>query len=115
VTSAIGYVRLHGRNYDQWFEAEKAADRYNYLYKAGELVGWKERVETIAAKAKVTFVVTNNHFEAKAGVNALQLKYMLGKRRVTATEMLLEKYPDLKAIADPIGQGHQGTELSLLA
>src|SRR5579864_4956173 len=33
VTSAIGYVRLHGRNYDQWFEAEKAADRYNYLYK----------------------------------------------------------------------------------
>jgi len=23
VTSSIGYIRLHGRNYDQWFEAEK--------------------------------------------------------------------------------------------
>src|SRR5207237_7985431 len=72
VTSGIGYVRLHGRNYDQWFEAEKSADRYNYLYKPSELVGWKERVETIAEKAKITFVVTNNHFEAKAGANALQ-------------------------------------------
>src|SRR6202035_6130194 len=31
VTSPVGYVRLHGRNYDQWFEAEKSADRYNYF------------------------------------------------------------------------------------
>src|SRR4051794_27655752 len=94
VTSAIGYVRLHGRNYDQWFEAENAADRYNYLYRASELVGWKERVQTIADKAKVTFVVTNNHFEAKAAVNALQLKNMLTGRRVSATETLIEKYPE---------------------
>ena len=26
VTSPVGYVRLHGRNYDQWFEAETGAD-----------------------------------------------------------------------------------------
>src|SRR6184192_2515263 len=44
VTSALGYVRLHGRNYDQWFEAEKCADRYNYLYKPPELVGWEDRI-----------------------------------------------------------------------
>src|SRR5438270_11484952 len=82
VTSAVGYVRLHGRNYDQWFEAEKCADRYNYLYKQNELLSWKERVETIAQQAKITYVVANNHFEAKAGVNALQLKHMLTGRRV---------------------------------
>jgi uncharacterized protein YecE (DUF72 family) len=115
VTSAVGYVRLHGRNYDQWFEAENCADRYNYLYKASELDGWKERIEDIAAKAKVTFVVTNNHFEAKAGVNALQLKYALTGRRVTATETLLENYPELKRIADPPGEEQLGTNLSLLA
>src|SRR2546426_5398138 len=45
VTSQLGYVRLHGRNYDQWFDAEKAADRYNYLYSEAELSGWKERSE----------------------------------------------------------------------
>jgi uncharacterized protein YecE (DUF72 family) len=115
VTSAIGYVRLHGRNYDQWFEAENAADRYNYLYRASELVGWKERVQTIADKAKVTFVVTNNHFEAKAGVNALQLKNMLTGRRVSATETLIEKYPELRMIADPLDANPQTTITSMLA
>jgi uncharacterized protein YecE (DUF72 family) len=117
VTSAIGYVRLHGRNYDQWFEADNAssADRYNYLYKSSELTGWKDRIEEIAQKAKVTFVVTNNHFEAKAGVNALQLKHMLTGRRVQAPEPLLERYPELKAIADPASEDQWGTNLSLLA
>src|SRR6185437_4671514 len=28
VTSSIGYVRLHGRNYQQWFTAKQSADRY---------------------------------------------------------------------------------------
>jgi uncharacterized protein YecE (DUF72 family) len=116
VTSSIGYVRLHGRNYDQWFEAETSADRYNYLYKSNELVGWKERIDNIAEQAKTTFVVTNNHFEAKAGVNALQLKNMLTGRRVLAPETLLENYPDLRKIADPLGEGHPPQEnLPLLA
>jgi uncharacterized protein YecE (DUF72 family) len=116
VTSGIGYVRLHGRNYDQWFEAEKCADRYNYLYKASELVGWKDRIEQIAEKAKITFVVANNHFEAKAGVNALQLKHMLSSRRVLAPESLLQHYPDLRRIADPLdGEPPQSENLPLLA
>jgi uncharacterized protein YecE (DUF72 family) len=116
VTSAIGYVRLHGRNYDQWFEDNaSAADRYNYFYKESELAGWKARIEEIAQKAKVTFVVTNNHFEAKAGVNALQLKHLLTGRRVLAPEPLLERYPELKAIAEPVSEDRWGTNLSLLA
>jgi uncharacterized protein YecE (DUF72 family) len=116
VTASVGYVRLHGRNYDQWFDADKSADRYNYLYKAAELEGWKERIQTIADQAKTTFVVTNNHFEAKAGANALQLKYMLTGRRVVAPEALLAHYPELKKIADPLGEAQTGSEsLPLLA
>jgi uncharacterized protein YecE (DUF72 family) len=111
VTSSIGYVRLHGRNYDQWFEPEKPSDRYNYLYKSNELVGWKERVEEIAKEAKITFVIANNHFEAKAGVNGLQLKHMLSGRRVAAPESLLQHYPELKAIADPLGEGQPPASL----
>jgi uncharacterized protein YecE (DUF72 family) len=114
VTSGIGYVRLHGRNYDQWFQAENCADRYNYMYKPNELVGWKERVETIAQKAKITFVVANNHFEAKAGANALQLKHMLTGRRVQAPESLLEHYPELRRIADPLGEKQPAESLPLL-
>jgi uncharacterized protein YecE (DUF72 family) len=114
VTSSIGYVRLHGRNYDQWFEAENCADRYNYLYKQNELLGWKERVEHIAQEAKITFVVANNHFQAKAGVNALQLKHMLTGRRGVAPEALLEHYPQLRAIADAMDEGQASASLSLL-
>jgi uncharacterized protein YecE (DUF72 family) len=115
VTSPVGYVRLHGRNYDHWFEAEKGTDRYNYLYSEVELAGWKEKIEHIAQKAEVTYVVANNHFEAKAGVNALQLKHMLSGERVKATETLLKHYPELKSIADPIAQEGTDPNLSLLA
>ena len=114
VTSPVGYVRLHGRNYDQWFEAEKRDDRYNYLYTEAELAGWKEKIERIAKKAGVTYVVTNNHFEAKAGVNALQLKHMLTGQRVRAPEPLLRHYPELKTIADPLPEAAD-PNLSLLA
>jgi uncharacterized protein YecE (DUF72 family) len=102
VTSPVGYVRLHGRNYDQWFEAEKSADRYNYFYKEQELEGWKDKITRIAQKAEVVYVVTNNHFQAKAAVNALQLKQMLSGQRVRAPESLLRHNPDLRQIADPL-------------
>ena len=115
VTASVGYVRLHGRNYDQWFEPEKSSDRYNYLYKETELAGWKEKIEHIASQAKVTYVVTNNHFEGKAGVNALQLKHMLTGERVKATEALLEHYPELKGIADPLPEEGSSEGLLLLA
>ncbi len=115
VTSAIGYVRMHGRNYDQWFESEKRDDRYNYLYKEPELAGWKEKIEHISEKTKVTYVIANNHFEAKAGVNALQLKHMLTGQRVRAPEVLLAHYPELKTIADPLPETASGPSLPLLA
>jgi uncharacterized protein YecE (DUF72 family) len=115
VTSPVGYVRLHGRNYDQWFEAERGEDRYNYLYSEAELAGWKEKIERIAHKAEVTYVVANNHFEAKAGVNALQLKHMLRGKRVRATEALLRHYPELKSIADPLPEDAASSSLPLLA
>src|SRR5712692_141671 len=115
VTSPVGYVRLHGRNYDQWFQAETGADRYNYLYSGSELAGWKEKIGRIAQKAEVTYVVANNHFEAKAGVNALQLKNILTGQRVKAPESLLEHYSELKKIADPLEDDRVNPNLSLLA
>ena len=115
VTSPVGYVRLHGRNYDQWFQAETGADRYNYLYSEAELEGWKVRIEQIAQKAEVTYVVTNNHFLGKAGVNALQLKNMVTGERVKAPETLLEHYPELKKIADPLYDDLANPNLPLLA
>ena len=101
VTAPLAYVRLHGRNYDQWFDSDNRDDRYNYLYNERELAGWKERIETVAARAETTYVITNNHFESKAGVNALELKAMLTGKRVPAPPTLVQKYPELRRFADP--------------
>lgn len=100
VTSKIGYVRLHGRRYDQWFEPEKSSDRYDYLYTGDELQDWKEKIEKVADKAKVTFVVTNNHFEGKAPANALELKYMISGKRPKAPETLVKTYSRLRDVTE---------------
>ena len=47
----IGYIRLHGRRYDTWFNddpAMPAFERYNYLYSAEELAPWAGRIGTRA-------------------------------------------------------------------
>lgn len=100
VTSGVGYVRLHGRRYDQWFDPEKSSDRYDYLYKREELEDWKTNIENVARKAKVTFVVANNHFEGKAPANALELRAMISGKKVKAPETLVRTYPQLETIAD---------------
>jgi uncharacterized protein YecE (DUF72 family) len=118
VTAPIAYVRLHGRNYDQWFDSDNRNDRYNYLYKEKELEGWKERIQNVAEKAQTTYVITNNHFESKAGVNALELKAMISGRRVLAPSTLIKKYPELRKVADPaddFGEATSDPQLPLLA
>ena len=117
VTAPIAYVRLHGRNYDQWFDSDNRNDRYNYLYKEKELEDWKERIESVAQRAQTTYVITNNHFESKAGVNAIELKGMISGRRVPAPATLIRKYPELRRFADPEEDSGEsaGPQLPLLA
>ena len=99
VTSPIGYVRLHGRNYEQWFDSDSRNDRYNYLYTRPELENWEKRIDAVAGIAQKTFVVTNNHFEGKAAVNALQIKSMLTGRSVPVPPTLRSHYWELGEIA----------------
>jgi uncharacterized protein YecE (DUF72 family) len=90
----IGYVRLHGRNYQQWFEHDHPHDRYNYLYSPDELEKWARRIEHVSGQAETTFVISNNHFESKAAVNSLQLKSMLTGNDITAPDSLMAAYPE---------------------
>jgi uncharacterized protein YecE (DUF72 family) len=102
VTSALGYVRLHGRRYDTWFSDEPllhSHERYNYLYSEEELEPWVKRIRHVSAGTETTFVVTNNHFEAKGVVNALQLLHMLSGEKVKVPETLRHRYAQLEAIA----------------
>jgi uncharacterized protein YecE (DUF72 family) len=101
-TARVNYVRLHGRRYDSWFSDDPAlppSERYNYLYSEHELEPWAARVRHLASDGDSTFVIANNHFEAKGIVNALQLIQMITGKNVKVPDLLRQHYPALDRIA----------------
>lgn len=94
-TAAVGYVRVHGRNYRDWFRKDAAPhERYDYLYSADELEPWAERTRQIAAEPATSdvYVVTNNHYRGKGIVNALMLHSMVEGRPVPGPPDLFGEY-----------------------
>jgi uncharacterized protein YecE (DUF72 family) len=103
VTSPVGYVRLHGRRYDTWFNDDPEVpshERYNYLYSAEELKPWVTRIRAISERTRTTYVVMNNHFQGKAVVNALELLSALRAAKVKVPEPLRQHFPQLEQIAN---------------
>ncbi len=97
VTSPIGYIRLHGRNYKSWFsENADVRERYDYLYTADELGPWVDRIKAVAHKANDTYAVTNNHYIGKAVVNALEITSILRSKQVNAPPPVVKRYPELR-------------------
>lgn len=132
VTSPVAYVRVHGRNYKDWFRKGAGRDvRYDYLYPASELEPWARRIEALArphASAHApegdarradggidddggegssvvpdVYVVTNNHFRGQAAANAKMLESMVEKRKVEAPPELFRAYEEaLRPFAVPV-------------
>lgn len=102
VTAPLGYVRLHGRNYETWFAQTGGVEmRYDYLYTNEELDEWKGRIQQVAASSQETYVILNNHYQGKAVVNALQMRAKLEGQRVAVPENLAAFYPQLNEVAAP--------------
>ena len=119
LTSAIGYVRLHGRNAASWFARHErgktdgaggrsGAARYDYYYSPEELRPWVGRARSLAERAEEVFLIANNHYRGKGPANALMLKSALGGRRVRAPADLVSGFPDLKECAEPVAGGKAG-------
>ena len=109
VTSTIGYIRLHGRNYQNWFREEaNVVERYDYLYSRDELEPWVERIKEVAQKAKQTFVITNNHARGQSLVNAFEVLASLEEERVSGPAKLIETYPRLAESVEPDDESAQG-------
>jgi uncharacterized protein YecE (DUF72 family) len=101
-TSPIGYVRLHGRNYKDWFrDKAQPHERYDYLYSVDELDPWLVRIKEVAKHSRETYVITNNHFRGKGVVNAIEIKAALDEKRLPAPEPLFNVYPRLSESAVP--------------
>jgi uncharacterized protein YecE (DUF72 family) len=69
VTANHSFIRWHGR---------QVKPRYNYLYSRDELKPWVEKVKQISLETPVVRGYFNNHYGARAVVNAIEFKEMLG-------------------------------------
>ncbi|HXJ12333.1 MAG TPA: DUF72 domain-containing protein [Candidatus Limnocylindrales bacterium] len=101
-TSSTGYVRFHGRRYDTWFSDDPklpAYERYNYLYSLDELNPWVARIQEVQKHTRDVYVVTNNHYQGKAVVNALQLLSILKGTKLKVPDDLRQHYAQLEQIA----------------
>ncbi len=92
VTSDMIYFRMHGRAAEKWWNYREPHERYDYYYSEEEIRGIKDRIEK-SVKDKPgaeVYIFFNNHYQAKAVKNALQLGNSLGilKNNPTIQESL---------------------------
>jgi uncharacterized protein YecE (DUF72 family) len=76
-TKPPAYVRLHGRNYRDWYKG--AQERYTYNYSPEELHDWVVKIKNLAKDADTVYVFFNNHPLGYAATNAQELMDLLNK------------------------------------
>lgn len=81
-TANHSFIRWHGRN---------AKHRYNYLYSKQELIPWVEKVKKLSLETPVVRGYFNNHYGAKAIVNSLEFRELLGESLSVGGNEIKEK------------------------
>jgi uncharacterized protein YecE (DUF72 family) len=105
----FSYVRLHGRNYKNWFKQDAGRDeRYNYLYTKEELQDWIKRIKDLGNQSSKVYIITNNHYRGQALANALQIKNLITGEKLDIPPLLVEQYPVLKELEKKIREGQLG-------
>lgn len=78
VTSDLALVRFHGRNREMWERRDATVtQRFDYLYREGELGEWVPRIKKLSAQTRQTHVLFNNCYQDKAVINARQMTFLL--------------------------------------
>jgi uncharacterized protein YecE (DUF72 family) len=98
LTSSLGYLRFHGRNYKNWWSHGESEDRYNYLYTPEEERHLAEDVREVSSRTSETYAFFNNHYGAKAVVNAVDLDRLLDRPvQRPLPEAVVSLYPQVNA------------------
>ena len=91
------YLRLHGRNAEQWWKHERSEDRYNYLYSEQELQPFAHAINSARAQVKKLYAYLNNHFAGQAVADAAVLRHLLDEPVTAPMPVeLVERYPMLE-------------------
>jgi uncharacterized protein YecE (DUF72 family) len=94
-TARLGYFRLHGRNYANWFKEDAGRDaRYDYLYSKEEVRQLSKQIQRIQQSTEETYAITNNHFRGQALVNAMEILEELDATPPAIPPLLAASYPD---------------------
>ncbi len=89
----VGYLRLHGRNSENWFARGAGRDaRYDYLYKPSELDEIQAAAEKIAERVERMFIIANNHYRGQAVATGIQLIESLTGEQLEPPGNLKELY-----------------------
>jgi uncharacterized protein YecE (DUF72 family) len=81
ITANHSFIRWHGRN---------VKPRYNYLYSKEELRPWVDKINKISSETAIVRGYFNNHYGARAVVNALEFKQMLGTTLSEKEKLVVE-------------------------
>ena len=76
ITSDMLYFRFHGRNAEMWWKGNTET-RYQYLYSQEEVNELADKVKSLTEKEKLAFVLFNNHWQAYAPRNAVDMQKAL--------------------------------------
>ena len=93
------YLRAHGRNWKKWWRHDHKDERYDYLYTAPEIQEFGETLKAVKKIVKKAYGYMNNHADAKAVANAIELKHVLEEPLATdLNPEMLRRYPALKGL-----------------
>ena len=109
----ITYLRLHGRNYQTWWQHREPWERYDYFYQPDEIQKLAGKLRQLAATSPAAkfYVLFNNHARGQAVANSFMLEAELEPHRVVkAPGTLIAAFPALKDFApsDDSGQLNLG-------
>jgi uncharacterized protein YecE (DUF72 family) len=95
------YLRAHGRNWKKWWHHEHRDERYDYLYTGAQIKEFGETLQAVEKIVKKSYAYMNNHANAQAVTNAIQLKDFLGQPiEEDFNPELIKLYPQLKKIVE---------------
>lgn len=93
------YLRAHGRNAAKWWHHEHKDERYDYLYTAPEVKEFGETLAAVRTIVRKVYGYMNNHADAKAVANAIELKHLLNEPiPEDYTPEFIERYPRLRGV-----------------
>lgn len=97
VTARHSFIRWHGRD---------PKHRYNYLYSKEELKLWAQKLREISVETTIVRGYFNNHYGAKAVLNALQFKEIMGlsftQKEQQMKEHITQYYASKQLILDEL-------------